>query len=109
MAVTVNEPYKQIKDGLAIAIRKSRSDCIPGETARQLLSYDSPNHTHLVGIDWECRKAVYCQCSKNEVIFIGFDSDGLANGGPTMNLENGLRTWIETMSAYWGWLHPRYR
>lgn len=112
MATAAGEPYEAVKDNLARTIRKRRSECIPGETARELLSVEAPNHTQLVGVDYAAEKAVYYSCQSNEVIFVRFGSDGLADGGPVMgSFEEGpgFEAWIEKMSAYWGWLHPRYR
>lgn len=112
MAAATDVSYADIKDDLARSVRKLRGNCIPGETARQLLTYDSPNHMHLVGIDNAGEKAVYYSCKGNEVIFVGFDNEGLADGGPVMgSFEKGpgFAAWIEKMDAYWGWLHPQYR
>lgn len=111
MATAADEPYEAVKDDLARAIQKRRSECVPGESARELLSYESPNQTHLVGIDYTGQKAVYYSCLNNEVIFVSFGTDGLADGGPVMgSFEEGpgFEAWIAKMSSYWGWLHPRY-
>lgn len=112
MAAVTDQSYTEVKDELARTIRKLRSDCVPGETARQLLTYETPNHTHLVGIDHKGRKAVYYSCLRNEVIFVRFDNEGLADGGPMMgSFEKGpgFAAWIDKMGSYWGWVHPRYR
>lgn len=112
MAVAVNEPYEKAKHELTITIRKLRSGCIPGETAREILTYDTPGQTHLVGIDYEGSKAVFYSCRGNEVIFVRFGPQGLADGGPctgSFDRGPGFEAWIEKMAAYWGWLHHRYR
>lgn len=112
MATAADEPYEAVKDDLARAIRKRRSDCLPGETAREILSYESPDHVHLVGIDTEAERVVFYSCRKNEVIFVPIEADGVADGGPVMgSFEEvvGFEGWIRKMRAYWGWLHPRFR
>lgn len=112
MAATADVPYEQIRDSLAGAIRTRRSDGAPGELARQLLAYDVPNHTHLVGIDRHAAKAVYYHCDDRYVIFVRFDAAGLADGGARLGSFDrgvGLDGWIEKTGAYWGWRHPRYR
>lgn len=112
MATAAEKGYEAVKVDLARAIRKRRSDCIPGETARQILAYDSPDHAHLVGIDHLGEKAIFYSCGADEVIFVRFGPNGLADGGPCMGSFRrgaGLEAWIEKMAAYWGWLHPRYR
>lgn len=43
--------YEQVRDELARMIRQNRSDCPPHELARQLLEYDRPGHTTLLGIN----------------------------------------------------------
>lgn len=112
MATAADDPYEAVKADLARAIRTRRPDCPPGETARQLLAYDTPDHTHLVGIDHAGEKVVYRARASGEVIFVRFDSDGPADGGPVMgSFEEGpgFGAWIAKTGAYWGWLHPRYR
>lgn len=99
MATAANEPYEAVKDGLARAIRKRRCECIPGETARELLSVEAPNHTQLVGIDYAAEKAIYYSCLNNEVIFVRFDSDGLADGGPVMGSFEESQNSHHTQSA----------
>ena len=112
MATVADHPYESVKDELARAIRTRRSDCCPGDTARKILSYDSPGHVHLVGIDRQAEKVVFYSCDREEVIFVRFGSEGLADGGPCMGSFQkgpGFEAWIEKMEVYWGWLHPRFR
>lgn len=112
MATAADPPYLAVKATLARAVRTLRSDCLPAETARQLLAYDAAGEVYLVGIDHAGTKAVYHARRQNEVIFVRFDSSGLADGGAVMGPfegRSGFEAWIEKMDAYWGWLHPRYR
>lgn len=112
MASAASEPYEQVKDELARAIRSRRGDGVPGELARQLLVYDVPGHTHLVGIDRTGSKAVLYHCEDDYVVFVRLAGDGLADGGARMGSFDrgpGFEAWIEKMGAYWGWVHPRYR
>lgn len=112
MATAADDPYEAVKDDLARAIRKRRRDCLPGETAREILSYDTPDQVHLVGIDSLAERIVFYSCCNNEVIFIPIESDGVGDGGPVMGSFEEVVSfdgWIRKMSAYWGWLHPRYR
>lgn len=112
MATAAEPPYAAVKAALARAIRTRRSDCIPAETARQLLAYDASGPVYLVGIDHAGTKAVYYSGRRHEVVFVRFDSSGLADGGAVLGSfegESGFEAWIQKMDAYWGWLHPRYR
>lgn len=112
MASAAGKPYEQVKDELARAIRARRPDGVPSELARQLLVYDVPGHTHLVGIDRPAEKAALYHCEDAYVVFVRFDGDGLADGGARLGSFDrgaGIEAWVEKMGAYWGWMHPRYR
>lgn len=112
MATAADEPFEVLKENLAQAIRKRRSDCLPGETACEILSYDHPDRVHLVGIESQAKRVVYYSCNSDEVIFVPIEPDGVGEGGPVMgSFEEviGFNGWIDKMAAYWGWLHPRYR
>lgn len=112
MATVADPPYEEVKDDLARALRTLRPDGPPGELARQLLSYDTPDHTHLVGVDRVGEKAVLYHCVDRYVVFVRIDPDGLADGGARLgSFERGpgIEAWVEKMAAYWGWRHPRYR
>lgn len=112
MASAADEPYEQVKNGLARAIRSLRDDGAPGEMARQLLTYDTPDHTHLVGVDRRGEKAVFYHCVDRYAVFVRFGADGLADGGARLgSFERGMgvAAWVRKMDAYWGWVHPRYQ
>lgn len=110
MAASIS--YREVQADLARWIRFHRSECIPSETARQLLSYDRPDHTHLVGIDYEAEKAVFYHCEDRYSIAVRFADSRLADGGPklaTFRDGPGIETWVRRLSYFWGWIHPRYR
>jgi hypothetical protein len=112
MASAADAPYEQVKAGLARTLRRFRHDVAPGEIARQLLAYDVPDHTHLVGIDRTGEKAVLYHCEDAYVVFVRFGADGLADGGArlgSLDRGPGIEAWVAKMGAYWGWMHPRYR
>lgn len=112
MASAAADPYEQVKDGLARAIRARRPEVPPGELARELLAYDVPEHSHLVGIDRSGEKAAFYHCADRYVVFVRFGPDGLADGGARLGSFDrgaGVEAWVEKMGAYWGWVHPRYR
>lgn len=111
-SVLLPSDYEQARDGLARALRSRRSDCLPHELARQLLEYDQPGHTALVGIDADARRAVLFHERDRYVIAVTIGADGLADGGPKIAGSDhwpGIDIWVELMDAYWGWLHPRYQ
>jgi len=103
--------YESVRDELSLAIRRLRGDVPPGELARQLLGYDVPGHTHLVGLDRWGEKAVLYHCGDRYVVFVRYDDAGLAAGGARMDFlgPTGVDDWVERLRAYWGWRHPRYR
>lgn len=112
MATALRQPYEQIRDELARAIRTGRTNGPPVELARQLLAYDVPGHSHLVGLDRTAEKAVLYHCEGEYVVFVRFDAEGLADGGARLGSFDwgpGLEAWVEKLAAYWGWVHPRYR
>lgn len=112
MASAAGASYEAVKAGLARAIRTRRRAEPPGELARELLAYHRPGHVHLVGIDHAGETAVYHAVEPNEAVFVTFDADGLADGGPVMGSFDGVsafEAWVAKMGAYWGWRHPRYR
>ena len=110
MAAAADAPYGDVKADLARALRRLRSTGAPGELARELLRYDSPDHSHLVGLDRDGGKAVLYHCGDRYVVFVRIGPDGLADGGARQDsLGPGIDAWVEMMGAYWGWRHPRYR
>ncbi|MFB6362299.1 MAG: hypothetical protein ABEH59_13385 [Halobacteriales archaeon] len=112
MASAADTPYETVKHELARSIRTRRDDVPPGELARELLTYDVPDHTRLVGVDRTAEKAVLYHCVDRYVVFVRIEPDGLADGGARLGSFDrgvGLEGWIEKMGAYWGWKHPRYR
>lgn len=112
MASAADTPYEAVKEELARAIRTRRRDGLPHEAAREVLSYETPDHVHLVGLDRRAERVVYRACRDDEVIFVPLESDGLGDGGPVMGSfekGEGFEAWVGKMRAYWGWLHPRYR
>jgi hypothetical protein len=112
MASAADTAYETVKDDLARSIRILRDDVPPGELARELLVYDVPDHTRLVGIDRTAEKAVLYHCIDRYVVFVRIEPGGLADGGARLASFDrgvGLEGWIEKMAAYLGWRHPRYR
>lgn len=113
MATAAEHPYKDTLNGLTRAISKGRSDGVPSELAREILTYDVPGHTHLVGIDRQAQRATFYDCKERYAISVGIDTDGLANGGPSIALFKegapGIQCWVEKKRNSWGWVHPRYR
>ena len=112
MATAADVPYERVKADLERALRRCRTSGVPGELARELLSYDVPDHSHLVGVDRAGEKAVLYHCRDGYVVFVRIGSDGLADGGARQgSFDRGLgfEAWVRKMSAYWGWVHPRYR
>lgn len=105
--------YEQHRDELARTIRRQRDDCDPYETARQLLEYESPGNTALVGINDDATRAVLYHDRDEYVVSVGFGPDGLADGGPRLAEFEPFGTnvygWVRRMAAYWGWLNPRFR
>ena len=103
---------EQARDELARAIRTRRSDCSPHELARKLLEYDQPGHAALVGIDADATKAVLYHERDRYMVAVSIGPDGLADGGPRIAGSDywpGIETWVESMAADWGWVHPRFR
>lgn len=113
MATTDTIAYDRLRSSLATEIRRRRPECIPGETARVLLSYDGPTNA-LVGLTADGERVVFHDRSSDRAIACRYDSDGLIRGsGVRIAACGGRRAfdrWIGKMGqAYWGWLHPRYR
>lgn len=99
-------------DGLARAIRTLRRDCPPGETARELLSYDRPGHTALVGIRAGRRRALLHHERDRYAIWVEIGPGGLdAYGLEAADFSDGPRfdRWLEARRSELEWLHPRYR
>ena len=112
MATVADRPYEATLDDLAGAIRSLRPACPPRETARRLLAYDVPGHTHLVGLDQPGRRAVLVHRAGGYAVAVAFDDRGLADGGPRIATFDGAAAvdrWVRSFDGYWGWLHPRYR
>lgn len=113
MATSNVIPYESLRTDLAGAIRSNRTRCPPTETARLLLSYDSPA-TALIGLSTDAERVIYHDRTNHQAIASRFDEAGLIRGSGTRIAKtddgSGLRRWIEKMgSTYWCWLHPRYR
>lgn len=112
MATVADHPYGSTLDDLAGAIRSLRPDCPPRETARRLLAYDVPGHTHLVGLDQPGRRAVLVHCGGGYCVAVRFGDHGLDDGGPRIadvDAAAAVDRWVRSFDGYWGWLHPRYR
>lgn len=92
-------------------IRSRRSDCSPQELARLLLEYDRPGHTAHVEINDGATRAILYHEGERYALGVHIESDGLADGGhPTDEFGAGFDEWVaETMSTYWGGIHPRFR
>lgn len=113
MATAADHPYEDTLDELAQAIRRLRSDCPPWEVAREILTYDNPGHTHVIGIDRRGQRVTFYHCEDHYAIAVEFDVDGLADGGPSVarfkHGAAGVHRWVEKKRNSWGWIHPRYR
>lgn len=111
MASLATYDYEQTRDELARAIRIRRSDCSPHELARLLLKYDRPGNTILVGINDDATRAVLYHERDRYALGVQIEARGLADGGHRIHeFGPGFDEWVsKTMSAYWGWLHPRFR
>lgn len=112
MATVADPPYETTLAELAEALRSLRPACPPRETARLLLAYDVPGHTHLVGLDHAGTKAVLVHCGGGYAVAVRFDDTGLADGGARIAelvSAGAVDRWVRSMTGYWGWLHPRYR
>lgn len=113
MASSKVTPYETLQSDLAKAIRSNRTRCPPTETARLLLSYDSPA-TALIGLSADAERVIYHDRTNQQAIASRFDETGMIRGSGIRIAEtndgHGLRWWIAMMgSTYWCWLHPRYR
>lgn len=113
MATTAEHPYEDTLDDMAQAIRRLRRDCPPREVAREILTYDQPGHTHVVGIDRRGQRVTLYHCVDQYAIAVEFGVEGLADGGPRIaRFDAGapdVRRWVEKKRNSWGWIHPRYR
>lgn len=86
----------------------------PREVARQLLEYESPGHTALVGIDYDATCAFLYHERDQHAIAVAFGADGLADGGPIVaefGREFGWNVyeWVRRTGTYWSWVNPRFR
>ena len=113
MAATTTPSYESIRTDLARAIRSRRPGCPPGETARLLLDIDG-EPTELVGLSFNGSRVIVRDRTADHAIACRFDADGLIRGSgvpiATVSTDAGFVRWIGKLgSAYWGWLHPRYR
>lgn len=113
MATTASCSYDRLHSALASAIRRRRPECIPGETARVILSYDGPTNA-LVGVTADGERVIFHDRSTDRAIACRYDGDGLIRGSGAQIAactdRRGFTRWVGKMgSAYWGWLHPRYR
>lgn len=109
---TTAEQYQAVFDELARVIRTLRRDCPPGETARELLSYDRPGHTALVGIRSNGRRALLHHERDRYAISVEITADGIdAYGLEAADFSEDLRfdRWLEAKRPRLAWLHPRYR
>ena len=104
--------YRDVFEDLGQHVGKHRSATPPYETARELLRYDTPGHTHLVGVSDGAKSAVLHHLDGRYLIAVPITRDGLADGGPeiaSFRHEGSLREWIERHRVSLDWLHPRYR
>jgi len=113
MATTASCSYDRLHSALASAIRRRRPECMPGETARILLSYDGATNA-LVGVTATGDRAIFHDRSADRAIACRYDDDGLIRGSgiriAACTDRGGFTRWIDKMGpSYWGWLHPRYR
>lgn len=112
MAQATYPEYETVLDELAKTIRTYRSICLPRETARRLLEYDSPGNTALVGINYDATHAVLHHERDRYVIAVEFGPDGPESGGPKLaqfDFGTNVYAWTRRMDAYWSWLHLRFR
>lgn len=96
--------YEQTRWEAVRTIRNRRSDCPSYEFARQLLEYDHPEHTALVGIDIDATRAVIYHEFDRYAISVSFGPDGLADDGAKISGFGdgpGVDTLVRTMDPYW--------
>lgn len=113
MATSTTASYERVRSGLTGAIRSTRQDCPPGETARLLLSFDTAT-TALIGMSFDGGRVVFHDRTSDQAIACRFDTDGPIRGSGVRiaKLSDGstISRWVRKMGpAYWVWLHPRYR
>lgn len=112
MPTVATYPYEAAFDDLTRCIRKHRDDCIPDEIARKLLSYDNPDHSHLVGVTDKAKSVYLYHCSNQYNVASPLRSDGLSDVGPKLadfRYGSNLDSWLEIIGDYLVWKHPRYR
>lgn len=104
--------YRDTLEALARYIRQHRSMVPPIEAARELLRYDRPGYSHVVGVADGGTTAYLYHVEGRYLIAVAFDGDRLADGGPEIGnfQEHGsIHGWIDRKGSSIGWLHPRYR
>lgn len=112
MVTTADYAYEDARDGLAEAIRGVQPNCTPREVAREILAYDVPNHSHLIGVSLS-GNAYFYHCTDRYAISVAIDRDGLSNGGPIRaswdESSPNIDHWTWKRRDWWKWVHPRYR
>lgn len=112
MATTADYDLEEAREGLAEAIRGVEPNCAPREAARGTLSYDVPDHSHVIGVSLSGSVYLY-HCNDQYLISVAIEDDGLAIGGPIRasweeDTPNVAR-WGWKRRDWWVWVHPRYR
>lgn len=111
MATTADYPYETTRNELAEAIRRVQPEGAPWELAREILAYDVPGHSHVVGLKRRGTVSFY-HCEDRYAVAVRLESDGLADGGPRVGQLDGpveVAEWAWRRRNSWAWVHPRYR
>jgi hypothetical protein len=112
MATAAEYPYETTKHELAEAIRRVQPEGAPWELAREILAYDVPGHSHVVGLKRRGTVSFY-HCEDRYAVAVRLAAEGLADGGPTVGrFDEGSITvqhWAWLRRNSWAWVHPRYR
>lgn len=113
MAATTAFQYDAVKENLVQTIRRHRRIGVPVELARELLAVGHAEYAHLVGLGPEAEHAYFHHLRNRYVVRVAIEADGLADAGlEVARFEPagpGVEVWVGKISAWWSWLHPRYR
>jgi hypothetical protein len=113
MATVAEHGYEDAWNGLANAIRRIQPNCTPHDVARSILAYDTPGHTHLVGVT-SAGNVLFYHCRDRYIVSIPIEVGGLADGGPVRadwhtGESPNIHQWVWKRRDWWVWVHPRYQ